>query len=183
MSSGTFGFLFQATYNTLLRARTKYGSLYEVQQSLAIYLEMRKAGYGNKIRDSINWTILGSLFSHVSPKIFLHNVYYYSYSSDDYYLKVLLEEWCEGVLCSQTRDDSSALLLKKKTEEQKPYYLFFEKVATQLQKDIEHDRVIDVRGLSKVLLSHAQTFRFFLQFLIVDVIQELTLFAIYVLIG
>lgn len=81
---------------------------------------------------------------------------YYSYSSDDYYLKVLIEEWCEGVLCSENRDDSSAVLLKKKTEEHKPYYLFFEKVATQLQKDIEHDRVVDVRGLSKVLLSHAQ---------------------------
>ncbi|CAN0881396.1 Pentatricopeptide repeat-containing protein At5g02830, chloroplastic [Linum grandiflorum] len=33
------------TYNTLLRARTQYGSLKEVQQCLAIYQEMRKAGY------------------------------------------------------------------------------------------------------------------------------------------
>ncbi|KAK7337019.1 hypothetical protein VNO77_17576 [Canavalia gladiata] len=33
------------TYNTLLKARTKYGSLHEVQQCLAIYLDMRKAGY------------------------------------------------------------------------------------------------------------------------------------------
>ncbi|KAK7245191.1 hypothetical protein RIF29_40026 [Crotalaria pallida] len=33
------------TYNTLLRARSKYGSLLEVQQCLAIYQDMRKAGY------------------------------------------------------------------------------------------------------------------------------------------
>ncbi|KAI4349215.1 hypothetical protein L6164_009835 [Bauhinia variegata] len=33
------------TYNTLLRARSKYGSLHEVQQCLAIYQDMRKAGY------------------------------------------------------------------------------------------------------------------------------------------
>lgn len=33
------------TYNTLLRARSKYGSLREVQQGLAIYQDMRKAGY------------------------------------------------------------------------------------------------------------------------------------------
>ncbi|KAI5426013.1 hypothetical protein KIW84_031726 [Lathyrus oleraceus] len=34
-----------ATYNTLLRARSNYGSLHEVQQCLAIYQDMRKAGY------------------------------------------------------------------------------------------------------------------------------------------
>ncbi|KAL2660401.1 hypothetical protein AAZV13_03G138900 [Glycine max] len=33
------------TYNTLLKARSKYGSLHEVQQCLAIYQDMRKAGY------------------------------------------------------------------------------------------------------------------------------------------
>ncbi|EEF37162.1 pentatricopeptide repeat-containing protein At5g02830, chloroplastic [Ricinus communis] len=33
------------TYDTLLRARTRYGSLKEVQQCLAIYQDMRKAGY------------------------------------------------------------------------------------------------------------------------------------------
>ncbi|XP_078159438.1 tetratricopeptide repeat (TPR)-like superfamily protein isoform X1 [Carex rostrata] len=106
----------RATYNTLLRARTNYGSLYEVQQSLAIYQEMRKAGF----------------------------------SANDYYLKGLIEEWCEEVLCSRNRDDSSAHILKKRTEQQKHYHLFFEKVATHLQNDKEHDRVIDVRGLSKV---------------------------------
>ncbi|KAL6277774.1 hypothetical protein ACE6H2_021375 [Prunus campanulata] len=33
------------TYNTLLRARSRYGSVSEVQQCLAIYQDMRKAGY------------------------------------------------------------------------------------------------------------------------------------------
>ncbi|MED6211105.1 hypothetical protein PIB30_070353 [Stylosanthes scabra] len=33
------------TYNTLLRARNRYGSVLEVQQCLAIYQDMRKAGY------------------------------------------------------------------------------------------------------------------------------------------
>ncbi|KAI4300218.1 hypothetical protein L6164_033617 [Bauhinia variegata] len=33
------------TYNTLLRARSKYGSVHEVRQCLAIYQDMRKAGY------------------------------------------------------------------------------------------------------------------------------------------
>lgn len=36
--------LFQVTYKTLLRARSRYGSLQEVQQCLEIYQEMRKAG-------------------------------------------------------------------------------------------------------------------------------------------
>ncbi|XP_054809246.1 pentatricopeptide repeat-containing protein At5g02830, chloroplastic isoform X2 [Prosopis cineraria] len=36
------------TYTTLLRARTKYGSLHEVQQCLAIYQDMRKSGYKPK---------------------------------------------------------------------------------------------------------------------------------------
>jgi pentatricopeptide repeat protein len=33
------------TYNTLLKARSKYGSLLEVRQCLAIYQDMRNAGY------------------------------------------------------------------------------------------------------------------------------------------
>ncbi|XP_031257468.1 pentatricopeptide repeat-containing protein At5g02830, chloroplastic isoform X1 [Pistacia vera] len=33
------------TYNTLLRARSRYGSLHEVQQCLAVYQDMRKAGF------------------------------------------------------------------------------------------------------------------------------------------
>ncbi|KAH7667672.1 HCP-like protein [Dioscorea alata] len=35
------------TYNTLLRALTRYGSLHDVQQCLAMYQDMRKAGYNS----------------------------------------------------------------------------------------------------------------------------------------
>ncbi|KAJ0978191.1 hypothetical protein J5N97_013665 [Dioscorea zingiberensis] len=35
------------TYNTLLRAHSRYGSLREIQQCLAIYQDMRKAGYNS----------------------------------------------------------------------------------------------------------------------------------------
>lgn len=106
---------------------------------------------------------------------------YYSFSANDYYLKGLIEEWCEGVLCSRNRDDSSAHISKKRTEQHKPYHLFFEKVATHLQNDKERDRVIDVRGLSKVVLLLMLRFRFLLEFCtgsIIHAIRELTLFAI-----
>lgn len=37
------------TYDTILRARSVYGSLQEVQQGLAVYQHMRKAGYALEI--------------------------------------------------------------------------------------------------------------------------------------
>ncbi|OAY68857.1 Pentatricopeptide repeat-containing protein, chloroplastic, partial [Ananas comosus] len=106
------------TYNTLLRARSRYGSLYEVQQCLAVYQDMRKAGY----------------------------------SSNDYYLKELIEEWCEGVLCSKNQNqelvsDGSSVM---KGESRKLYDLFLEKVAAHLQKDNGENQIIDIRGLTKV---------------------------------
>ncbi|URE21569.1 PPR repeat [Musa troglodytarum] len=105
------------TYNTLLRARNKYGSLHEVQQCLGIYQEMRKAGY----------------------------------RSNDYYLKELIEEWCEGVLCS--KDQSRNVLGSDNYSEansRKPYNLLLEKVAIHLQRDAGDSRAIDIRGLTKV---------------------------------
>ncbi|XP_048423592.1 pentatricopeptide repeat-containing protein At5g02830, chloroplastic-like isoform X2 [Pyrus x bretschneideri] len=38
------------TYNTILRARSRYGSVSEVQQCLAIYRDMRNAGYKSNDR-------------------------------------------------------------------------------------------------------------------------------------
>ncbi|URE21564.1 PPR repeat [Musa troglodytarum] len=107
----------KVTYNTLLRARNKYGSLHEVQQCLGIYQEMRKAGY----------------------------------RSNDYYLKELIEEWCEGVLCS--KDQSRNVLGSDNYSEansRKPYNLLLEKVAIHLQRDAGDSRAIDIRGLTKV---------------------------------
>ncbi|XP_062210853.1 pentatricopeptide repeat-containing protein At5g02830, chloroplastic [Phragmites australis] len=103
------------TYKTLLTARSKYGSLQEVQQCLAIYQEMRKAGY----------------------------------EANDYYLKELIVEWCEGVLSSHSGNRGFYDLdLKHKKKES--FNLLLEKVATFLQEDVDQNQTVDVRGLSKV---------------------------------
>ncbi|PAN50222.1 hypothetical protein PAHAL_9G506400 [Panicum hallii] len=103
------------TYKTLLTARSNYGSLQEVQQCLAIYQEMRKAGY----------------------------------QANDYYLKELIVEWCEGVLSSGSANrDFYNLDLQPKRKES--FNIFLEKVVTVLQKDVDQNQIVDVRGLSKV---------------------------------
>ncbi|XP_020591216.1 pentatricopeptide repeat-containing protein At5g02830, chloroplastic isoform X2 [Phalaenopsis equestris] len=106
------------TYKTLLRSRSQYGSLREVQQCLAVYQDMRKAGY----------------------------------NSNDYYLKELLEEWCEGILCSNSQkknlnstDERFSLNNSKKLS-----WPLLERMATFLQKDTDDYQAIDIRGLSKV---------------------------------
>ncbi|KAA8518814.1 hypothetical protein F0562_016412 [Nyssa sinensis] len=103
------------TYNTLLRARSKYGSLQEVQQCLAIYQDMRKAGY----------------------------------KSNDYYLKQLIEEWCEGLIQdnNQNKGQSSSHAL---TDLGGPQSLLLEKVAVHLQKSGAESLAINLQGLSKV---------------------------------
>uniref|UniRef100_A0A0A9DEC0 Pentacotripeptide-repeat region of PRORP domain-containing protein n=1 Tax=Arundo donax TaxID=35708 RepID=A0A0A9DEC0_ARUDO len=103
------------TYKTLLTARGKYGSLQEVQQCLAIYQEMRKAGY----------------------------------QANDYYLKELIVEWCEGVLSSGSgKRDFYNLDLQYNRKES--FNLLLEKVAIFLQEDVDQNQIVDVRGLSKV---------------------------------
>ncbi|XP_008660263.1 pentatricopeptide repeat-containing protein At5g02830, chloroplastic isoform X2 [Zea mays] len=105
------------TYKTLLAARINYGSLQEVQQCLAIYQEMRKAGF----------------------------------QANDYYLKELIVEWCEGVLSSRSdNQDFYNLDLQPETERKESFNLFLEKVVTVLQKDTDQNQIVDVRGLSKV---------------------------------
>nr|UPT48545.1 pentatricopeptide repeat protein AaPPR274 [Agave angustifolia] len=105
------------TYSTLLRARRRYGSLHEVQQCLAIYQEMRKAGY----------------------------------SANDYYLKELIEEWCEGVI--RSNQDRALTDIQKKhkiAHSKRPHGLLLEKVAAHLQKDVGDNQAIDIRGLTQV---------------------------------
>ncbi|CAL9106029.1 unnamed protein product [Musa textilis] len=73
------------------------------------------------------------------------------YQSNDYYLKELIEEWCEGVLCS--KDQSRNVLGSDNYSEansRKPYNLLLEKVAIHLQRDAGDSRAIDIRGLTKV---------------------------------
>ncbi|KAG0551600.1 hypothetical protein BDA96_01G437200 [Sorghum bicolor] len=103
------------TYKTLLAARSNYGSLLEVQQCLAIYQEMRKAGY----------------------------------QANDYYLKELIMEWCEGVLSSRG-DNQDFYNLDLQPKRKESFNLFLEKVVTVLQKDTDQNQTVDVRGLSKV---------------------------------
>ncbi|CAL4922127.1 unnamed protein product [Urochloa decumbens] len=103
------------TYKTLLTARSNYGSLQEVQQCLAIYQEMRKAGY----------------------------------EANDYYLKELIVEWCEGVLSSGS-DNRDFYNLDLQPKRKESFNLFLEKVVTVLQKDVDQNQIVDVRGLSKV---------------------------------
>ncbi|KAG8648471.1 hypothetical protein MANES_08G001800v8 [Manihot esculenta] len=103
------------TYDTLLKARTRYGSVKEVQQCLAIYQDMRKAGY----------------------------------KSNDYYLKLLIEEWCEGVL--QDNDQSQAEVEAcQRTDFGGPHSLLLERVAAHLQNSIAESLSVDLQGLTEV---------------------------------
>ncbi|GJN31110.1 hypothetical protein PR202_gb19468 [Eleusine coracana subsp. coracana] len=121
----------KVTYKTLLTARNKYGSLQEVQQCLAIYQEMRKAGY------------VSGLFTAFNSIVAL-------YQANDYYLKELIVEWCEGVLSSGNGNrDFYDLDLNHNRKES--FNLLLEKVATFLQDDINQNQTVDVRGLSKVI--------------------------------
>lgn len=101
--------------NTLLKTRTRYGSLEEVRQCLYIYQDMRKAGY----------------------------------SSNDYYLLQLIEEWREGILQgnnqNQVQHTSSST-----TDLGGSQSLLLEKVAANLQKTGSESLAVDLRGLTKV---------------------------------
>ncbi|TMW91920.1 hypothetical protein EJD97_013729 [Solanum chilense] len=102
------------TYNTLLRARSRYGSLQEVQQCLAIYQDMRKAGY----------------------------------KPNDYYLKQLIEQWCEGVI--QNANQRKYNFSTRNRTDLGPQSMILEKVAEHLQKDSANSISINLRGLTKV---------------------------------
>ncbi|CAN1142872.1 Pentatricopeptide repeat-containing protein At5g02830, chloroplastic [Linum perenne] len=105
----------KVTYSTLLRARTQYGSLKEIQQCLAIYQEMRKAGY----------------------------------NANDYYLKQLIEEWCEGVIQHRhARQDHGSRQARTALAGSK--HLVLEKVATHLQNGTSGNVSINLQGLTTV---------------------------------
>ncbi|XP_074368926.1 pentatricopeptide repeat-containing protein At5g02830, chloroplastic [Apium graveolens] len=71
------------------------------------------------------------------------------YSSNDYYLKQLIEEWCEGILQgsnqNQVQNTSSS-----RTELGGSQSLLLEKVAANLQKTGPEILAVDLRGLTKV---------------------------------
>lgn len=106
----------QVTYNTLLGARRRYGSLREVRQCLSVYQEMRRAGY----------------------------------KANDYYLKELLEEWCEGILSGNQGQALTVQKTHKMGYSKTPHGLLLDKVAAHLQKDVDDNQIIDIKGLTKV---------------------------------
>ncbi|KAL7095745.1 hypothetical protein ACP275_10G042800 [Erythranthe tilingii] len=101
------------TYKTILTARSRYGSLQEVQQSLAVYQQMRKAGY----------------------------------KPNDYYLKQLIEEWCEGVLQNEHQNEGQ---FSSRITDFGPQSMLLEKVAEHLQDSNAESLSIDLQGLTKV---------------------------------
>ncbi|CAI9098096.1 OLC1v1034679C1 [Oldenlandia corymbosa var. corymbosa] len=103
------------TYDTLLRARSQYGSLHQVQQCLAIYRDMRKAGY----------------------------------KPNDYYLKHLIEEWCEGVIQNRTQNKGQFTPIDD-TADSGPQSLLLDKVAEHLKVGNVESLSIDLRGLSRI---------------------------------
>lgn len=104
------------TYNTLLRARTRYGSVQEVQQCLGIYQDMRRAGY----------------------------------KSNDYYLRELIEEWCEGIL-QDNHQHQDQLRSSNTSDFGGPPSLLLETVAAHLQKHDAETLSVDLRGLTKIM--------------------------------
>ncbi|XP_010558288.1 PREDICTED: pentatricopeptide repeat-containing protein At5g02830, chloroplastic isoform X2 [Tarenaya hassleriana] len=103
------------TYNTLLRARSKYGSLHEVRQCLAIYQDMRKAGY----------------------------------KPNDYFLKELIEEWCEGVIQEDSYNQDKTIN-QRQTNLGRPVSLLIERLSVHLQERTAGNLAIDLQGLTEV---------------------------------
>lgn len=71
------------------------------------------------------------------------------YKPNDYYLKQLIEEWCEGVIQNDNQIESKFTSFKK-ADLGGPYNLLLEKVATHLEKRNTESVVIDLQGLTKV---------------------------------
>ena len=133
------------TYNTLLRARSQYGSLQEVQQCLAIYQDMRKAGYVvTKICVLVCY--LSHRFNHLSPHGLI-TILFFRYKPNDFYLKLLIEEWCEGVI-QQNKQNKGQIASDRASLG--PQSLLLEKVAEHLQDSNAESLSIDIRGLTKV---------------------------------
>lgn len=74
---------------------------------------------------------------------------YHRYNSNDYYLKQLIEEWCEGVIQGNNQNQGESSSGKRK-DKKRPQSLLLEKVAEHLQTHIAETLTIDVQGLTKV---------------------------------
>lgn len=74
------------------------------------------------------------------------------YKANDYYLKELIEEWCEGVIQNDNNHNQRRLSSSRNAELGRPQSLLLEKVAAHLQKSIAETLAIDLQGLTKVAL-------------------------------
>lgn len=74
---------------------------------------------------------------------------YCRYKSNDYYLKELIEEWCEGVI-QGNNSIQGQFSPSIRTDIGRPQGLLLEKVAAQLRKSIAESLAIDLQGLTKV---------------------------------
>ncbi|KAL6998261.1 hypothetical protein U1Q18_008387 [Sarracenia purpurea var. burkii] len=71
------------------------------------------------------------------------------YKSNDYYLKQLIEEWCEGVIQNNNQNEVKFSSCKK-ADLGGPHSLLLEKVAAHLHKTNAESLAIDLQGLTKV---------------------------------
>ncbi|KAI3473247.1 hypothetical protein Pfo_030539 [Paulownia fortunei] len=69
------------------------------------------------------------------------------YKPNDYYLKQLIEEWCEGVIQNEHRNKGQ---FASRITDFRPQSLLLEKVAEHLQDRNAESLSIDLRGLTKV---------------------------------
>lgn len=70
------------------------------------------------------------------------------YKPNDYYLKQLIEQWCEGVI--QNGNQRKGYFSSRNRSGLEPESMILEKVAEHLQKDNANSVSINLRGLSKV---------------------------------
>jgi len=73
----------------------------------------------------------------------------YRYKPNDYYLEMLIEEWCEGVI-QDNEEYGGEFSSSKKSEIERPQSLLLEKIASHLLKRVADILAIDVQGLTKV---------------------------------
>lgn len=76
------------------------------------------------------------------------NADYCRYKSNDYYLKQLIEEWCEGVI--QKNPKLGQVSSCNNADVGGPHSLLLEKVAVHLEKKNAESLSIDLQGLTKV---------------------------------
>ena len=81
---------------------------------------------------------------------------YHRYQPNDFYLKQLIEEWCEGVIQGNYLNEEE--FSSSNTDIVRPQSLLLEKVAEHLQKHVAESLSIDVQGLTKVYVALSVSF-------------------------